>query len=47
VFERAGHEAAYVSTQEPNWQRRFGISGPSLAMERVAWWCAVFTGYAF
>jgi diacylglycerol kinase family enzyme len=21
VFERAGHEAAYVSTQEPNWQR--------------------------
>jgi diacylglycerol kinase family enzyme len=21
VFERAWHEAAYVSTQEPNWQR--------------------------
>ena len=21
VFGRAGHEAAYVSTQEPNWQR--------------------------
>jgi diacylglycerol kinase family enzyme len=33
VFERAGHDVVYVSTQEPNWQR---IISPAIARAIIA-----------